>query len=212
MEKIKIDFSECVADNRKQIATLLMDAIKNLTEPYQDLMAAIRRISDYYEDETGYYPVISLSKDDMREVGFNPDELGPDDMRNFVDHMPLDSMMDSYWVALKDYAKDDYELPELHTEIDSLYDAYKKEHVKEPLYATIWLEDKGYNNLPWQDTVKLTLDEDEDEKIYMYFQGYADLKDWLYSTLREDSNSEDSWCYENPQHRIEFFDQLLLDD
>jgi hypothetical protein len=214
MEKIKVNFTKYVADERKQIATLLINALNSLIEPQEDFMSAIRSISEYYEDETGYYPVVSLSKDDMREAGYNPDELESDDMRNFADHMPKESMMDSYWVSLRYHIENDYQLPELHTEIDSLYEEYRKENGKEPLYATIWLEDKGYNNLPWQDTVKLTLDVDEreDEEIYMYFQGYADLKKWLYSTLEEDSNSEDIWCYENLQQRVEFFEKLLLDE
>lgn len=214
MEKIKINYSKYVADERKQIAALLINALNNLIESEEDFMAAVRSISEYYEDETGYYPVVSLSKDDMREVGFNPDGLGPEDMRNFANHMPEESMMDSYWVSLRYHIENDCQLPELHTEIDSLYETYKKEMGKEPLYATIWLEDKGGNNLPWQDTVKLTEDivDGEDESIYMYFQGYVDMKRWLHSTLEDDSLSEDVWCYENPQQRIEFFDQLLLDD
>lgn len=214
MKKIKINFSKYVADDRKQIATLLIDALNSLIEPQEDFTAAIRNISEYYEDETGYYPVVSLSKDDIREVGYNPDELGPDDMRNFVNNMSEESMMESYWISMKYHLETDCRLPKLYTEIDSLYESYKKETGKEPLYATIWLEDKGGNNLPWQDTVKLIqdVDESEDEKIFMYFQGYTDLKKWLYSTLEEDSRSEDIWCYENPQQRIEFFDKLLLDE
>lgn len=214
MKKVKFNFTKYVADDRVKIAHLLINALNSLVEPQEDFTVAIRNISEYYEVETGYYPVVSLSKDDMREVGYNPDELGPDDMRNFADHMPQESMMDSYWVSLKYHIENDYRLPELHTEIDSLYEAYKKETGKEPLYATIWLEDKGYNNLPWQDTVKLTqdVDESEDEDIYMYFRGYPDMRKWLYSTLEDDSISEDVWCYENPEQRIVFFDKLLLDE
>jgi len=214
MEKIKVNFTKYVADERKQIAVLLINALNNLIEPQEDFMSAIRSISEYFENETGYYPVVSLSKDDIRQVGFNPDELGFDDMRNFAGHMPQESMMDSYWVSLRYHIENDCQLPALHTEIDSLYEAYKKETGKEPLFATIWLEDKGYNNLPWQDTVKLTLDvdESEDEDIYMYFQGYWDMKRWLYSTLEENSISEDCWCYENPEQRIVFFDKLIMDE
>lgn len=214
MKKIKINFSKYVADDRRQIAGLLKDAIDKLIEPDEDFDDAIRRISEHYENITGYYPVVSLSKDDIREVGYNPDELGPEDMRNFAGSMPKDSMMDSYWVSLEYHAENDFNLPELRTEIDSIYTAYKEASGREPLYAEIWLEDKGYNNQPWPVTVKLSLDvdEQEDEQVYMYFLGYADLKKWLYSTMEEDSNSEDIWCYDNPGHRIVFMDKLLVDE
>lgn len=214
MKKVNINFTKYVADDRVKIAYLLIDALNSLIEPQEDFTAAIRNISEYYEDETGYYPVVSLSKDDIREVGFNPDELGPDDMQNFVNNMSEESIMESCWISMKYHLEIDCRLPKLHTETDRLYETYKMEIGKEPLYATIWLEDKGGNNLPWQETVKLTsdVDESEDEAIYMHFSGYEDLVRWLYSTLEEESRSEDIWCYENPQQRVAFFEKLLLDE
>lgn len=214
MKKIKINFSKYVADDRRHIAGLLTDAIDKLIEPEEDFNDAIRRISEHYENITGYYPVVSLSKDDIREVGYNPDELGPGDMRNFANHMPDESIMESYWVSLEYHAENDFNLPDLRTEIDSIYAAYKKASGREPLYAQIWLEDKDYNNLLRPVTVKLSLDvdEQEDEQVYMCFRGYADLKKWLYSTMEEDSNSEDIWCYDNPEQRIVFMDKLFVDE
>lgn len=214
MEKIKINFSKSVADDRRQIVGLLTDAIDKQIEPEEDFNDSIRRISEYYENMTGYYPVISLSKDDIREVGYNPDELGPGDMRNFANHMPEENIMESYWVSLKYCIENNCQLPKLYTETDKIYEEYKQEQGSEPLYAEIWLEDKDYENLPRLVTVKLSLDvdEQEDEQVYMYFQGYADLKKWLYSTMEEDSNSEDIWCYDSPEQRIVFMDKLFVDE
>lgn len=214
MEKGKIDLSKDVAAGRRHIAGLLAEALNSLNEPREDFMDALRNITAYYEDKTGYYPVLVISKDDICHKGFNPGRLSPEEMRSFEDAFADDAcLMNAYWDIVSQVSQA-LNLPELRTEIDSLYEAYRKEAGKEPSYAGVWLEDKGYNNLPWAVNVKLSLvvDEREDEQIYMYFQGYADLKKWLYSTLREDSNSEDVWCYENPGHRIVFYDKLLLDD
>lgn len=212
MKKGKIDLSEDVADDRRHIAGLLTDALNSLAEPQEYFMAAIRKIVAYHEEETGCYPVVSLSKDDIREAGYNPDGLGPDDMRNIANHMPEENMMESYWVSLKYHIENDRRLPELRTEIDSLYEAYKEEAGKEPLYAEVWLEDKGYNNQPWPVAVKLSLDvdEQEDEQIYMNFSGFEEMKQWLFS-LEDDKNSDVDWCYDDPQHRIVFTDKLCPD-
>ncbi|GAB6119003.1 hypothetical protein [Dysgonomonas termitidis] len=115
---------------------------------------------------------------------------------------------------MKYHIENECKLPELRTEMDSLYEAYKKENGKEPLYAIVWLENRICYDLQWPATVKLVqeVDEKEDEQIYMNFDGYADLKKWLYSTLEEDSDSEDIWRYENTEYRIEFMDRLLIDD
>lgn len=208
MKKIKFSFSKYVADDRQQIANLLIDAIHYLIEPDEDFNDSIRKISEYYENMMDCFPVIALSKDDMREAGFNPDNLTDNEMRSFALGMPTDSIMDSYYASLRYHAENDFILPKLHTEMDSLYEKYKKETGKVPLYARIWLEDRGFNNLPWQETVKLTKDVVENEDIYMHFQGYIELKEWLHSTLEADSNSEDVWCYENPEQRIQFMSEI----
>jgi|GEM_PF-2328189 len=214
MKKIKIHFSKYVAGERKDIAGLLLNAVNSLVESEENFLEAIRQVVEYYEDETGCYPLISFCKDDLREAGFNPDSLSNDDMRNFANKMSTEDMMDPFWFALAYAAENDIRLPELRTEIDSLYETYKREYGEEPLYATIWLEDRDVNNGSWPETVKLTLDvvEQEDDRIYMYFDGYSDLKEWLYSTLDDNSLSEDCWCYGSPEQRIVFTDKLCSDE
>lgn len=171
MEKINISFSNYVQNDRKKIALLLKKVISSLIEDKTDFMETIRNIAEYYENLTGYYPVLSLGKDDIREAGYNPDTLSHDDMRNISDNMPQDSMMDSFWVSLKYYLAEEYKLPELRTEMDSIYEEYKREYGKEPLYATIWLEDKGHNNLPWQETIKLSSDiVDKEDDLYVFLR------------------------------------------
>lgn len=204
--------SKDVADDRRHIAGLLTDALNSLAEPQEDFMAAIRKIAAYHEEETGYYPVLAISKDDIRSKGFNPDRLGPEEMRGFENAFANDAcLMNAYWDIVSQVSEA-LNLPEPCTELDSLYEEYKKEAGKEPLYAEVWLEDKGYNNLPWPVAVKLSLDvdEQEDEQIYMNFSGFEDMKQWLFS-LEDDKNSDVDWCYDDPQHRIVFTDKLCPD-
>jgi hypothetical protein len=207
---VEIYIDKEIDAGRLKIAQLLEEAADSLMASDADLMEPLRKISRYYEEETGCYPGLAISKDDIRREGFNPDRLSAEEMRSFENEFSEDlSIMDAYWDIVERVSRD-LGLPELRTETGRIYEEYKKVNGREPLYATIWLEDRGYNNLPRPETVKLSLDvdESEDEQVYMNFRGYADMKEWLYSTLEEDSKSEDAWCYETPEHRIEFFDKL----
>jgi hypothetical protein len=214
MKKVKkaveIYIDEEIDEKRLKIAHLLKEAVSSVRAPDADLMEALRKISRYYEEESGCYPVLAISKDDIRREGFNPDRLSAEEMRSYENEFSEDlSIMDAYWDIVERVSRD-LGLPGLRTETGRIYEEYKKTNGREPLYATIWLEDRGYNNLPRPETVKLSLDvdESEDEQVYMNFREYADMKEWLYSTLEDDSESEDAWCYETPEHRIEFFDKL----
>jgi hypothetical protein len=213
MEKVKIHFSKYVASDRTDIAGLLLNAVSSLVESEEDFLEAIRQVVRYYEERTGYYSVLAVSKDDIRYKGFNPDRLGPEEMRRFEDEFANnDFLMDTYWYIVEQVSEE-LELPELRTEIDGIYAAYKEENGREPLYAEIRLEDKGYNNLPRPVTVKLTedVDEQEDEHIYMSFSGFEELRQWLFS-LEGDKNSEDAWCYDSTEQQIVFTDKLCPDE
>ncbi len=214
MKKVKkaveIYIDEEIDARRLKIAQLLKEAASSLRTSDADLMEPLRKIFRYYEEETGCYPVLAVSKDDIRNMGFNPDRLSAAEMRGYENEFSEDaSIMNAYWDIVGRVSRD-LGLPGLRTETGRIYEEYKKANGREPLYAIIWLEDRGYNNLPRPETVKLSLDvdESEDEQVYMNFRGYTDMEEWLYSTLEEDSNSEDAWCYETPEHRIEFFDKL----
>lgn len=200
MKKIEINYSKYISDDRKEIADLFINAINNLTEEQSDFGNAIQAIVKYHETMSDSYSVISLSKDDIRNKGYNPNQLTDENMRNFAKEMHTDDLSESFWFALDSIAEEK-QLPELRTEIDDLYNEWPFE----PSYAIIWMEDRGYNNQPWKVTVKLTKDIEENQDIYMYFNGYNDLKAWLYSTLEEDSISEDCWCYDSLEHRVLFF-------
>ena len=211
MQKVAINFSKYIADDRKQIADMLIQAINYLIEDDSALMDAMLNISEYYEDRLGSYPVVFLSKDDIRDKGYNPAGLTNEDMRNLAQKMHTDDLGESFWYALESTAEE-MQLPELRTEIDDLYNEYVLENSKKPLFADIWMEDAGGNNQPWRETVKLSLDvyPEEDEEIYMYFNGYDELKGWLYGTLNEDNKDSDRWCYDEPQHRIVFYSSLKI--
>lgn len=68
MEKIKIDFSKYVTDDRTPIADLLLNAINCLIEPQEDFTAAIRQIAEYHENLTGDFPVLTVKQ--QKHSGF----------------------------------------------------------------------------------------------------------------------------------------------
>ncbi|WP_165044946.1 hypothetical protein [Dysgonomonas sp. ZJ709] len=211
MKTLNINSPAVIPEDRIAIARLLKNAVNNLCEADDSIfMKAIKQIVEYHENSEGEFPILTISRDDICQKGFNPHNLSDDQMRNFANEMSTEDLMESFWFALEYVAENDLQLPELRTEIDMLYEDYKKEFCLEPNYATIWLEDKEGNNLPGKEIVKLNLEvvEKEDEQIYMNFDGFNDFKNWLFSILEQDSESEDTWSYDYPEHRIQFFDTL----
>lgn len=184
-------------------------ALYHVNEPDEILIVALREIADYYETLTGLYSVQTIGKDDIRNQGFSPHTLTTEQMREFAGKVTEIITIDSFWEAVDRVSEEYFELPELRLEIESRYNDFIKQYGRPPLYVSVCLEDKSYDNQPWRETLKLSLDikEGEDDKIYMYFNGFEDMKTWLWS-LENDEMSDNVWCYDSPQHQIEFFDEL----
>ena len=56
-----------------------------------------------------FYSSIRLHKDDIREIGFDPDKLDDDDMERIAEKIG-EACMDTWWNALE-YMCEEYELP-----------------------------------------------------------------------------------------------------
>lgn len=101
MKKTTINFSKYIADDRQHIADLLFKAVNNLIEDDTDLMEAIRNISEYLEEQEDCFPVVTVSRDDIRNIGYNPAHLTNEQMRNLAKETYTDDLGDSFWHALR---------------------------------------------------------------------------------------------------------------